>query len=103
MKLYPSPPLENNNLERSLERKLNDVNSFNNSISNTEEMITFFIDRNRESEKNIENYKTLTTVLESFDTFVIVVTTSSSPTLSLTGLGLIVIPTKNWYSIWIKN
>ena len=41
-KLYPSATLlENINLERRLEKKLNDVNSFNNLISNIEEMITY--------------------------------------------------------------
>ena len=39
-RLYPSAPLENNDLEQGLERKLNDVNSFNNSIFNIKEMIT---------------------------------------------------------------
>ena len=34
----------------------------------------------------------ITTLLKSFDTFVIIATTSSSITLSLTGTGLIVIP-----------
>ena len=34
----------------------------------------------------------ITTILKSFDTFVIIATTSSSITLSLTGIGLIVIP-----------
>ena len=34
-RLYPSAPLENDiNLERRLEQKINDVNSFNNSINN---------------------------------------------------------------------
>ena len=34
----------------------------------------------------------LSTLLKSFDTLVIIATTSSSITLSLTGIGLIVIP-----------
>ena len=33
-RLYPSAPLENNDLEQKLEEKLNDVNSFNNHINN---------------------------------------------------------------------
>ena len=37
----------------------------------------------------------LTTILKSFDTFVIIGTTSSSITLSLTGIGLIAIPTSS--------
>ena len=42
--------------------------------------------------KEYKNYKTLTTILKSFDTFDIIATTSSSLTLSLTGFGIIVIP-----------
>ena len=55
-------------------------------------MITYFKDKNNKSKKKYKKYKTLTTILKSFDTFVIIVTTSSSITLSLTGVGLIVIP-----------
>ena len=88
-RLYPSAPLEKNiDLER-LEKKLNDVNRFNNHISNIKEMIVYFEDKFIKSKKK---YKTLTTVLKSFDTFVIIATTSSSITLSLTGVGLIAIP-----------
>ena len=34
VRLYPSAPLENDDLERRLEEKLNDVNSFNDHINN---------------------------------------------------------------------
>ena len=92
-KLYPSAPLlENIDLEKQLEKKLNDVNSFNNHINNIKEMITYFKDKNNKSKKKYKKYKTLTTILKSFDTFVIIATTSSSITLSLTGIGLKVIP-----------
>ena len=92
-RLYPSAPLEKDiNLEQRLEKKLNDVNSFNNHINNIKEMITYFKDKNKKSKKNYKRYKSLTTILKSFDTIVIIATTSSSITLSLTGFGLIVIP-----------
>ena len=32
-RLYPSAPLENRDLEQRLEKKLNDVNNFNNSVN----------------------------------------------------------------------
>ena len=39
-RLYPSAPLlENIHLEKRLEKKINDVNSFNNHINNIKEMI----------------------------------------------------------------
>ena len=92
-KLYPSAPLlENIDLEKRLEKKINDVNGFNNHINNIKEMITYFKDKTNKSKKRYKNYKTITTILKSFDTFVIIATTSSSITLSLTGIGLIAIP-----------
>ena len=48
-RLYPSAPLESIDLEQLLEKKLNVVNSFNNHISNLEEMITHLIDKNNKS------------------------------------------------------
>ena len=55
-------------------------------------MITYFKDRNHKSVKKFKKYKILTTILKSFDIFGIIVTTTTSSTLSLTGFGLIVIP-----------
>ena len=92
-KLYPSAPLlENIDLEKRLEKKINDVNSFNNHINNIKEMITYFKDKNNKSKKRYKNYKTLNTVLESVDTIVIIGATSTSITLSITGFGLIILP-----------
>ena len=92
-KLYPSAPLlKNIDLEKRLEKKINDVNSFNNHINNIKEMITYFKDRNNKSKKRYKNYKTLNTVLESVDSIVIIAATSTSITLSVTGIGLIVLP-----------
>ena len=56
-------------------------------------MITYFKDKNNKSKKSYENYKTLNTILESVDSIVIIATTSTSITLSVTGIGLIVLPT----------
>ena len=50
-KIYPSAPFENIDLEQRLEKKSNDVNSFNNSINNIKEMITYFKDKNNKSKK----------------------------------------------------
>ena len=92
-RLYPSAPLETNiDLDQRLEKKIKDVNCFINHINIIEEMITYFKDKNIKSKKRYKKFKTITTVLKSFDTFVIIATTSSSITLSLTGIGLIVIP-----------
>ena len=37
--LYPSAPLENSDLEKRLEKKLNDVNSFKNSTINIKKRV----------------------------------------------------------------
>ena len=91
-RVYPSAPLENIGLEQRLEKKINDGNCFNNSIINIKKMITYFKDKNKKSKKIYKKYKRITTILKSFDTFVIIAMTSSSITLSLLGNGLIVIP-----------
>ena len=92
-KLYPSAPLlENIDLEKRLEKKINDVNSFNNHINNIKEMIIYFKDKNHKSKKRYKNYKTLNTVLESVDSIVIIGATSTSITLSITGIGSIILP-----------
>ena len=92
-KLYPSAPLlENIDLEKRLEKKINDVNSLHNHINNIKEMITYFKDKNNKSKKRYKNYKTLNTILESVDSIVIIAATSTSITLSVTSFGLIVLP-----------
>ena len=91
-RLYPSAPLQQDNLEQRLEKKINDVNSFNNHINNIKEMITYFKDKNNKSKKRYKNYKTLNTILESVDSIVIIEATSTSIPLSVTGIGLIILP-----------
>ena len=92
-KFYLSAHLKNKNddLEIRIEKKLSDVNSFNNSNINIK-MIAYFIDKIYKSKKKNKKYKTRTTKLKSFDTIVIIATTSGSITLSPTGFGLLVIP-----------
>ena len=50
-RLYPTAPFENKiiDLERRLEKKINDVNSFNNHINNIKEMIIYFKDKKNKS------------------------------------------------------
>ena len=92
-KLYPTAPLlENIDLEKRLEKKINDINGFNNHINNIKEMITYFKDENNKSKKRYKKNKTLNTILESVDSIVIIGATSTSITLSVTGVGLIILP-----------
>ena len=92
-RLYPTAPLiEKIDLEKRLEKKINDVNSFNNHVNNIKEMITYFKEKNHKSKKKYKNCKTLNTLLESVDSIVIIGATSTSITLSITGIGLIILP-----------
>ena len=92
-RLYPSIPLEKDiDLEQRVEKKLNDVNSFNNHINKIKEMITYFKDKNHKSKKRYKNCKSVNTILESVDSIVIIGATSTSITLSVTGVGLIILP-----------
>ena len=92
LNLCPSAPLENNDSQQRIEKILKVENSFENSLNNIKERIIYFKDRNHKSKKNKKNYKYLTTKLKSVDIFGIIATTTSSITLSLTKIGLIVIP-----------
>ena len=57
-KLYPSAPLlENIDLEKRLEKKINDVNSFNNHINNIKEMIKYFKDKTVNPKRDIKIIK----------------------------------------------
>ena len=51
-RLYPTAPLlENIDLEKRLEKKINDVNSFNTHVNNIKELSTYFKDKNNKSKK----------------------------------------------------
>ena len=55
-------------------------------------MITYFKDKNHKSKKRYKNYKTLNTKLDSVDSIIIIGATSTSITLSITGVGLNILP-----------
>ena len=90
-RINPSAPLENIDLEQRLEKKLDDVNQFNNHINNIKKRITYFKDKNHKSKKRYKIYKTLNSVLESVYNVIIIGAISTSITLSTTGISLIVL------------
>ena len=55
-------------------------------------MIAYFKYENHKTKTKKKNYKTLNTILESVDTKVIIGATSMSKTLSITGVGLHILP-----------
>ena len=94
LEVNPSAPQEtkNDHLEPRLEKKINHVKCFSNSINNIKEMNTYFKDRSHKSQKKYKNYKTQTiSKLDSVGTVVIIGSTTTSVTLSLTAGRLIVV------------
>ena len=61
------------------------------TVNNIKKMITYFKEKNHKSKKN-KIFKTFNTILESVDTIVIIGATPTSITLSVIGIGLIVLP-----------
>ena len=55
-------------------------------------MIIYFKNKSEKSRKKYKNFKTLNTVLELKDSIVIIGATSTSTTLSITDVGLIILP-----------
>ena len=71
---------------------MKDVNSFHISSFNIKEVFTSFKGKSQKSLKQKKNYKTFFPVLESIDTDVNFGRITTSVTLSVTGVGLIVVP-----------
>ena len=89
-KTIPISTTRKQRIATEIRKKMHDANSFNNSLINIKQMITYCKDENHKSEKKYREYKILTTIKKSVDTFVIIATTSNSITLYFTGNGLIV-------------
>ena len=56
-RLYPSAPLEKNDLEQRIEKNINDVNSFNTHITNIKEKNNYFPIKNHKSKRDAEIMK----------------------------------------------
>ena len=89
-RLYPN--LNENNWEEIINKKLKEVNSFNNSINNINLISKFYEEEYKKLKKKHNKYKNLNKILNTIDSVAIISTTSTSITLSLTGYGLIIVP-----------
>ena len=85
--------MQNNfNWEEIINKKLKEVNSFNNSINNINLISKFYEDEYKKLKKKYNKFKTLNKLLNTIDSITIISTTSTSITFSLTGFGIITIP-----------
>ena len=96
-KLYPSmtpsaPYDVESMLNKRLQCELQKVKSFNNSIQNISLMMKYYELEENKYRKKYTKYKLINNLINSTDDLIIMGTTSASVTLSITGVGIIVVP-----------
>ena len=96
-KLYPSmtpsaPYVVESRINKQLQSELQKVSSFNNSIQNLSLLMKYYELEENKYKKKYTKYKLINNIINSTDGLVITGTTSASVTLSITGVGIIVVP-----------
>ena len=86
-KLYPS--LRESD---SLDFRLKEVNSFNNSIQNIKDIQKFYNQECKKYKKKSKTYKIINGLIQSIDGVLFLGVSSTAITISVTGVGLIVTP-----------
>ena len=86
-KLYPS-------LRESdaLDIRLKEINSFINSIQNIKDIKNFYNHEVKKYENKSKQYKLINCFIQSVDDVSVLAVSSTSVTLSITGVGLVVVP-----------
>ena len=91
-KLYPSLQPQVDSLEQHLNLRLKEINSFNNSIQNIKDIKTFYNHEAKKYKKKSKQYKLINCLIQSVDGVSILAVSSTCFTLSMTGVGLVVVP-----------
>ena len=86
-KLYPCLR-ESDNLDMRLKEK----NSFNNSIQNIKDIQNFYNHEAKKYKKKSKQYKLIICLIQSIDGVSVLGVSSTCVTLSVTGVGLLVVP-----------
>ena len=89
-KLYPC--LQQNQNPDSLDLRLKEINSFINSIQNIKDIQNFCNHEAKKYKKKSKIYKLINCLIQSIDGVLLLGVSSTAITLSVTGVGLIVIP-----------
>ena len=76
----------------SLDLRLKEINSFNNSIQNIEDIQNFYIHEAKKYKKKSKQYKLINCLIQSIDGVSVLGVSSTCVTLSVTGVGLVVVP-----------
>ena len=85
----PSAPYD---VESRMNKQLAKVSSFNNSIQNISLMMKYYELEEKKNKKQYTKYKLINNIINSTDGLIILGTPSASVTLSITGVGIIVVP-----------
>ena len=79
-------------VESMINKQLAKVSSFNNSIRNIDLMMKYYELEENKYKKKYTKYKLINNQINSTDGLIIILTTSASVTLSITGVGISVVP-----------
>ena len=100
-KLYPSltptasPPAPydvESMINKHLQSELQKVNSFNNSIQNISLMMKYYEMEENKYKQKYNKYMLINNLINSLDGIIVIGTTSASISLSITGVGIIIVP-----------
>ena len=86
-KLYPSLRESDN-----LDMRLKEINSFNNSFQNIKGIQNFYNHEAKKYKKKSKIYKLINCLIQSIDGVSVLSVSSTCVTLSVTGVGLVVVP-----------
>ena len=78
-------------MQSALQSEFQKVNSFNNSIQNISLMMKYYEMEEKKYKQKYTKYKLINNLINSTDGLIIIGTTSASVTLSITGVGIIVV------------
>ena len=91
-KLYPFAPYLNGDVESLINKQLAKVPSINISIQNISLMMKYYELEEKKFKKKYTKCNLINNIINSTDGLIIIGTTSASVTLSISGVGLIVVP-----------
>ena len=72
--------------------RLKEINSFNNSIQNIKDIQNFYNHEAKKYKKKSKTYKIMNGLIQSIDGVLLLGVSSTAITLSVTGVGLVVVP-----------
>ena len=88
----PTPYDVESMINKHLQSELQKVNSFNNSIQNISLMMKYYEMEEKKYKQKYNKYKLINNLINSLDGIIVIGTTSASISLSITGVGIIVVP-----------